>query len=152
MLNRICKSLLFTAMMTGVAYSFAQQLPAVTYKNPTLPVETRVADLLSRMTLEEKVGQLLCPLGWEMYEIKRNDVFPSDKFKQLIKDRKAGMLWARFGYKGRKCLAKVCNREYPFGNSLIPCRRSTARSHGNWCNRFSNRNRNGCYLVAPTYP
>ena len=53
MLNRICKSLLFTAMMTGVAYSFAQQLPAVTYKNPTLPVETRVADLLSRMTLEE---------------------------------------------------------------------------------------------------
>ena len=87
MLNRICKSLLFTAMMTGVAYSFAQQLPAVTYKNPTLPVETRVADLLSRMTLEEKVGQLLCPLGWEMYEIKRNDVFPSDKFKQLIKDR-----------------------------------------------------------------
>lgn len=58
MLNRICKSLLFTAMMTGVAYSFAQQLPAVTYKNPTLPVETRVADLLSRMTLEEKVGQL----------------------------------------------------------------------------------------------
>ena len=96
MLNRICKSLLFTAMMTGVAYSFAQQLPAVTYKNPTLPVETRVADLLSRMTLEEKVGQLLCPLGWEMYEIKRNDVFPSDKFKQLIKDRKAGMLWATY--------------------------------------------------------
>ena len=96
MLNRICKSLLFTAMMTGVAYSFAQQLPAVTYKNPTLPVETRVADLLSRMTLEENVGQLLCPLGWEMYEIKRNDVFPSDKFKQLIKDRKAGMLWATY--------------------------------------------------------
>ena len=96
MLNKICKSLLFTAMMTGVAYSFAQQLPAVTYKNPTLPVETRVADLLSRMTLEEKVGQLLCPLGWEMYEIKRNDVFPSDKFKQLIKGRNAGMLWATY--------------------------------------------------------
>ena len=83
-------------MMTGVSYSFAQQLPAVAYKNPTLPVETRVADLLSRMTLEEKVGQLLCPLGWEMYEIKGNDVLPSDKFKQLIKDRNAGMLWATY--------------------------------------------------------
>ena len=59
MLNRISKSLLLTAMMTGVSYSFAQQLPAVAYKNPTLPVETRVADLLSRMTLEEKVGQVL---------------------------------------------------------------------------------------------
>ena len=30
------------------------------YKNPSLPVERRVADLLSRMTLEEKVAQLTC--------------------------------------------------------------------------------------------
>ena len=30
------------------------------YKNPNLPVEKRVADLLSRMTLEEKVAQTLC--------------------------------------------------------------------------------------------
>jgi beta-glucosidase len=30
------------------------------YKNPRLPVERRVADLLSRMTLEEKVAQLTC--------------------------------------------------------------------------------------------
>ena len=75
---------------------FAQQSRGFPYKNPTLPVETRVADLLSRMTLEEKVGQLLCPLGWEMYEIKGNDVLPSDKFKQLIKDRNAGMLWATY--------------------------------------------------------
>ncbi len=29
------------------------------YRNPALPVEERVADLVSRMTLEEKVGQLL---------------------------------------------------------------------------------------------
>src|SRR5229473_1031587 len=33
----------------------AQDLP---YRNPSLPVEQRVADLLSRMTLEEKVAQL----------------------------------------------------------------------------------------------
>lgn len=30
------------------------------YKNPQLPVERRVSDLLSRMTLEEKVAQLTC--------------------------------------------------------------------------------------------
>ena len=59
MLNRICKSLLFTAMMTGVSYSFAQPLPAVIYKNPTLPVETRVADLLSRMTLEKSASSFV---------------------------------------------------------------------------------------------
>jgi beta-glucosidase len=29
------------------------------YQNPALPVETRVADLMKRMTLEEKVGQLM---------------------------------------------------------------------------------------------
>lgn len=75
---------------------FAQQSSEFLYKNATLSIETRVADLLSRMTLEEKVGQLLCPLGWEMYEIKGNDVLPSDKFKQLIKDRNAGMLWATY--------------------------------------------------------
>ena len=33
------------------------------YKNPSLPVERRVADLLSRMTLEEKVAQLTCLWG-----------------------------------------------------------------------------------------
>jgi beta-glucosidase len=30
------------------------------YRDPTLPVERRVEDLLGRMTLEEKVGQMLC--------------------------------------------------------------------------------------------
>jgi beta-glucosidase len=34
-----------------------QPIPA--YRNPALPVAERVADLLSRMTLEEKVGQLM---------------------------------------------------------------------------------------------
>ena len=33
-----------------------QKLP---YRNPDLPVEERIDDLLSRMTLEEKVGQMM---------------------------------------------------------------------------------------------
>jgi len=32
------------------------------YKNPKLPVDERVKDLLSRMTLDEKVGQLSCTM------------------------------------------------------------------------------------------
>ena len=34
-------------------------MPIPAYRNPGLTVEERVADLLSRMTLEEKVGQLM---------------------------------------------------------------------------------------------
>ena len=45
---------------------FAQQVSVLTYQNPNLSIDIRLADLLSRMTLEEKVGQLLCPLGWEI--------------------------------------------------------------------------------------
>lgn len=72
------------------------QTSLVPYKNPALSVDERVKDLLSRMTLEEKVGQLLCPLGWEMYEIDGNEVHPSDKFKKLMKERNIGMLWATY--------------------------------------------------------
>lgn len=65
------------------------------YLNAKLPTEKRVADLLSRMTIDEKIGQLLCPLGWVMYDIKGPErVEVADTFKRLITDRQAGMLWA----------------------------------------------------------
>src|SRR5687767_11873578 len=38
-------------------HSAAQQLP---FRDPKLPIEERVNDLLSRMTLEEKVAQTMC--------------------------------------------------------------------------------------------
>ena len=44
----------------------------VPYKDKSLPVEARVNDLLGRMTLEEKVGQTLCLLGWDSYDIARS--------------------------------------------------------------------------------
>ncbi|RYD70540.1 MAG: hypothetical protein EOP55_22070, partial [Sphingobacteriales bacterium] len=37
------------------------------YKNPKATVDSRIKDLLSRMTVEEKVGQISMPLGWPMY-------------------------------------------------------------------------------------
>ena len=39
------------------------QLDLLDYKNPKLSVDDRVADLLGRMTLEEKVAQMLCIWG-----------------------------------------------------------------------------------------
>lgn len=97
MLNKICKILLCSTILIGAFSSLsAQNQLGVPYKNPALTVEQRVSDLLTRMTIEEKVGQLLCPLGWEMYEIKGEAVSPSSKFKQMMKDRHFGMLWATY--------------------------------------------------------
>ena len=68
--------------------------PQVSYRNPNLSVKERIQNLLSLMTLEEKVGQLLCPLGWEMYDKQGTKVTQSKRFEQLVKERNVGMLWA----------------------------------------------------------
>lgn len=47
------------------------------YKNPRLTVERRVADLLGRMTLEEKVAQLVC-LWAERPQVKPQTDFSTD--------------------------------------------------------------------------
>lgn len=64
------------------------------YKNPRLSSKERTLNLLSLMTLEEKIGQLRCPLGWEMYEKNGNKVSHSLKFEELIKTQHIGMFWA----------------------------------------------------------
>ncbi len=58
-------------MVAGI--SQAQTTDTPVYKNPLCPIEQRVSDLLSRMTLEEKVGQMNIPtcystdLGWGLH-------------------------------------------------------------------------------------
>ena len=65
------------------------------YKQASRPVEERVADLLARMTVEEKVAQLRCPLGWEMYtKTSDKSVVASDKFKKLMDQAPIGSFWA----------------------------------------------------------
>lgn len=49
---------------TGNDKSNASHAHPPAYRNPRLPVEKRVADLLGRMTLEEKAAQLYCS-NWE---------------------------------------------------------------------------------------
>jgi beta-glucosidase len=46
-------------------------LPAPSYKDPTLPVEERVRDLLARMTLPEKAAQMTCI--WQEKSAKLQD-------------------------------------------------------------------------------
>lgn len=48
------------------------------------------------MTLPEKIGQLRCLLGWEMYERQGNTVGHSLKFEELVDTQHIGMLWATY--------------------------------------------------------
>ena len=70
---------------------------AAVYKDANLPAEQRADDLLKRMTLDEKLGQLLCPLGWPMYEkVSADSVTISDAYRDFIQNQHGGMLWAVF--------------------------------------------------------
>ena len=80
------------------------------YKDASQPSSVRADDLIGRMTVEEKLGQLLCPLGWPMYEKETpeqvgGDVMPgesrasvriSDTYRKFIQEQHGGMLWATF--------------------------------------------------------
>jgi len=74
--------------------SFTHIPPKPIYKDPKRAIEERVHDLIGRMTLEEKVGQLSTLLGWEMYIKKGNAIMVSPKFKEAVKSQHIGMLWA----------------------------------------------------------
>ena len=73
-----CSSL----FLSGISV-FAQELP---YKQPNLPIEERVNDLLSRMTLEEKVAQIRHIHSWNIFNGQTLD---TEKLKAFSK----GMSW-----------------------------------------------------------
>ena len=67
------------------------------YKDARRSAEERADDLIKRMTVEEKLGQLLCPLGWPMYEkVSADSVTISDAYRDFIQNQHGGMLWAVF--------------------------------------------------------
>ena len=67
------------------------------YKDAGRSSVDRADDLIRRMTVEEKLGQLLCPLGWPMYEkVSADSVTISDQYRDFIQNQHGGMLWAVF--------------------------------------------------------
>lgn len=88
------KRTLFAIVLTlwGITAE-AQKMP---YKAPNLPINERVADLLGRMTLAEKIGQLRCTLAWNYYELKGDKPMPSQQFKKDLREGHIGMLWATY--------------------------------------------------------
>jgi len=88
--------LVFVFMLSLSPVGVAQEVPA--YSNRNLPVEQRVADLLSRMTLAEKVAQLVGT--WQNRQqtsdpqllfVDEKGGFQPDRAASLLKDGLGGM-------------------------------------------------------------
>jgi beta-glucosidase len=62
------------------------QVPVPDYRNPNLPIEQRVKDLLKRMTLEEKVGQLVTSRRGEFGILDTTGKFSDASARQVFRD------------------------------------------------------------------
>lgn len=102
-----------TALTSLVALG-AVSAPKLLYKDASRPVEERVEDLLSWMTLEEKVGQLVCLMGWDSYQVQGKNILTSEKFRHEVDSLHVGMYWAVFRADPwtRKTLANGLNPEF----------------------------------------
>ena len=79
-------------LIMGLLYPlcvFSQMVPK--YKNASLPVEVRVQDLLSRMTLEEKINQLR---HVHAYSIMEDGKINKDKLEELLQGKSKGFIEA----------------------------------------------------------
>ena len=90
-MKRIVLSALMAVIICQVS---AQNRPP--YKDAKLSTDERVADLMSRMTVKEKIGQLRCILAWNCWEKKGKEIVPSESFKKEIAEGQIGMLWGTY--------------------------------------------------------
>ena len=77
------------------------------YENPSLPVETRIEDLLKRMTLEEKIGQM-CQYGGF-----------SDEYELFIEEGKVGSFLNVIGAEKTDDLQRIAVERSRLGIPLI---------------------------------
>ncbi|HHW47403.1 MAG TPA: beta-glucosidase [Clostridiaceae bacterium] len=73
--------------MKGVRAHMTDNKPL--YKDPSVPVEDRVEDLLSRMTLDEKIAQLVSRWHYEFFNEKEFD----KKVSELLRDGLGTISW-----------------------------------------------------------
>lgn len=82
-------SVLLMSPLLFTVLSVAQENPASApyaprYKDPTLPIQDRVADLLPRMTLEEKVYQLTGGWGGKIEVIEPTGSFTTETARKTL--------------------------------------------------------------------
>jgi beta-glucosidase len=116
-MDRHCARLVATlAVLTGwLTLAPAQEM--LPYRNPAPPVEQRVADLLSRMTLEEKVAQL--GGSWQNRSIVQDETqFFVGKNREFLPDRAAVLLKDGLGEMSRPSEQRGPREMAEFTNTL----------------------------------
>ena len=63
------------------------------YRDSSLSIHERVDDLLRRMTIEEKIGQLIQLYGWEVYTNDNGCITLTESFKEEMKTWGIGSLY-----------------------------------------------------------
>ena len=101
------KQLLSAVLGLGVAFAASAEQP---YQNASLPTEQRVADLLSRMTLEEKVAQL--QTVWQQRRTLE------DKNLQFLPEKAKELIPLGIGHIGRPSEFKTPQQTAEFNNAL----------------------------------
>lgn len=110
-------TILFCALSAAISQS-PEKTAILPYKNKTLKVEQRVADLLSRMTLEEKGGQLTQLNGGVFTGPAAND--PGQKAKMnMIRNGLAGSMLNLTGAEETRAIQQLAINESRLGIPLL---------------------------------
>lgn len=119
-LTRMKKIISLVFCISLIVYSNGQDKSTSkpVYKDPTAPIEQRIKDLLNRMTIEEKAGQLNQLNGGLFTGPAAND--PGQKAKmQQVRDGKVGSFLNVLGAKETKSIQKIAVEESRLGIPLI---------------------------------
>ena len=73
----------FAVFLSGGVLARDPQFANAPYMNPKLTAEVRCDDLISKMTMAEKIAILCTTSGFKMYEIRDGEVFPSRELDEL---------------------------------------------------------------------
>lgn len=96
----------WTLFLVLFGFQAMQSQTALPYQNAALPMEKRIKDLLSRMTLDEKVGQLNQLNGGAFTGPALNDAGQKEKM-QLVKEGKVGSMLNVIGVADTRSIQQV---------------------------------------------
>lgn len=92
----VCGALPVVGALPTCPPSGARGKVLLPYQDARLSAGQRAEDLLSRMTLKEKVGQMVCLMGWDSYDLDGRKVSTSEKFRNEVDQLYVGNYWATF--------------------------------------------------------